>query len=462
MKTKNQSIDLEFAEFLANDSAWAKQGGILYHWQGSHWKAMDVKAMNAFAFRWLHENSPTEATARRAEGLVNAALLLCRDLPELTKRNVVPMERRYVEIHSDGRLEVIAPDAGLGITYVVNAEVAASIGDYHPDDMPETSMFSQFLETSLPSLGVRELVQEFAGYSLLNTTAFQVGQLWVGEGRNGKSVGLEIVAALHAKAVAMRLDCLTGFNLQPLVGASLAIVSEAPRSNINSETVKAVIAGDQISIDRKHRDPIDYKPTAKWLMSANYVPRTHDHSDGWWRRFQIVPWSVQIPEKEVIPDLASKIVASELGIVLDWALQGAARLLRRGRFDISAHELVAARNGAMEDTNPVVAWAQEVNPVAHSVGMRKSEVYAAFREWALDNGYQPPASNEFWKRIKSHFKGKFDLDKRHQVLVNGRERVEVVRFAFGKAIYDLDAPWDDVAPPSLLQALTPEQRATTH
>jgi putative DNA primase/helicase len=137
------------------------------------------------------------------------------------------MKDRYVEIHGDGRLDIVAPDASLGITYVVNATVDGSIGEYLPADTPKAGLFSQFLETSLPSPAVRGLVQEFAGYSLLNSTAFQVGQLWVGEGRNGKSVGLEIVSALHAKPVAMRLDNLTGFALQPLIGASLAVVSEA-------------------------------------------------------------------------------------------------------------------------------------------------------------------------------------------------------------------------------------------
>jgi hypothetical protein len=96
MKTRNQSIDVDFAETLARDASWAKHGGILYRWQGSHWQAMDARAMREFAFRWLRENSPGEATARRAEGLVNAALLFCRDLPEPTKRNIVPMKDRYL------------------------------------------------------------------------------------------------------------------------------------------------------------------------------------------------------------------------------------------------------------------------------------------------------------------------------------------------------------------------------
>lgn len=460
---RNQTIDLVFARTLANDEQWAKHGGMLYHWEGSHWQSMDAMTMTEFAFHWLEDNSPDDATAQRAESLVKAAVLSCNKLPELTLRNIVPMEGRYVEIQPNGNLDVILPDPALGITYIVKAVLDAPWGNYLPtEEVPKSSLFGQFLETSLPSLAVRCLVQEFAGYSLLNSTGFQVGQLWVGEGRNGKSVGLEIVSALHAKAVAMRLDKLDGFSLSPLVGASLAIVSEAPRSNINSEAVKALIAGDQIAIDRKHRDPIDYKPTAKWLMCSNYIPRTHDHSDGWWRRFQIVPWSVQIPEKEVIPNLANQIVARELNVVLDWALQGVSRLLRRGGFDVSAPELVTARTGAMEDTNTVVAWLQEIEPVAHQTGMPKSEVYAAFRQWALDNGYQPPAANEFWKRVKSHFKGKFQLDIRHQVPVHGKGRVEYVRFAFGTELHNLNASWDDASPAPLLQVHSNEQMGIAH
>lgn len=155
----------------------------------------------------------------------------CRRLVAIVQCPLTESSINFTLAHSlgVGNGAIVAPDASLGITYVVNATVDGSIGEYLPADTPKAGLFSQFLETSLPSPAVRGLVQEFAGYSLLNSTAFQVGQLWVGEGRNGKSVGLEIVSALHAKPVAMRLDNLTGFALQPLIGASLAVVSEALR-----------------------------------------------------------------------------------------------------------------------------------------------------------------------------------------------------------------------------------------
>ena len=446
MKTKSgKSIDAEFSTLLATDKNWAKRDEIFYRWNDGCWEAMATNAMQKIAYDYLKKHYFAEATAKRAQNLVAAALLDCNPLPDSGKRNIIPMMDCYLEI-SGGEVNAFPPDPALGMTYVVKASVGKQKGKYQPSSLPLDSLFNRFLQKSLPCLDVRELVQEYIGYSLLSTTSFQVAQLWLGEGRNGKSVGLDIVSALHGRTVAMRLDHLQGFALQSLIGASLAVVSEAPRSNVDSEAVKAVIAGDTVQIDRKYQEPVNYKPTAKWLMAANHTPRTHDHSDGWWRRFQIIPWSVQIEENEVIPDLAEQVISKELHLVLDWALEGVVRLLQRRRFNTNAATLVQARKNAMEETNPVVAWAEEVCPVAHEIGMPKQEVYAAFRAWALDNGYQSPASNEFWKRMKNHFKGRFQLDKRFQVTVNNLERVEYVRMLFGKALRDENIAFEDGVP----------------
>lgn len=441
----NGSIDIQFARQLAQDKAWAKRDGVLYHWNGDFWEAQEHRIMAEFAADWLDRNFPDDFSAKRADCLVNAAILKCRNLPSVDGRNIVPTKGCYLEVLSDGTIQAIAPSPELGMTYAVNANIGKTIGDYAPKKLDDKSLFSRFITRSLPSLEVRNVVQEYIGYSLLMTTEFQVGQFWIGNGRNGKSVCLDIVAALHAKPVAMRLDGLNGFALQSLVGASLAQVSEAPKSNIDVETLKALIAGDTITIDRKYLSPVSYKPTAKWLVAANNVMRSNDQSDGWWRRFQIIPWSVQIPESEVISNLSTQIIKNELHLVLDWALEGVSRLLARGRFDASATVLKNAKQEAMEESNPVVAWATEVEPVAHDIGMPKSDVYAEFCSWATANNYRPPASHEFWKRLKSHFKDSFQMDKRHQRQVNGKV-VDYVRFAFGDALRNLEAPWDAESP----------------
>lgn len=437
-----KSVDSQFGYELGASADWAVLNGLFYHWVGSHWQLQEFADMKRLAYEWLKKHFPDEAKATRAEQLVNAAMLDCRSLPQVCKRNIVPTGSCYFEILSGGAIQALNPDRQLGMTYVVNADIGCHQGTYVPPDLPSDSLFSRFLKSSLPSPDVVSIVQEFAGYSLLTTTKFQVGQLWFGSGRNGKSVLLEIVRALHAKTADMKLEALHGFALQPLFGATLACVSEAPRTGVHGEMLKAMIAGDSITIDRKYLEPVSYKPTAKWLMAANNIIRSADHSDGWWRRFHIIPWSVQIPESELIPDLAEQICEFELHLVLNWALQGVSRLLARGRFDTSSKVLTNAKQQFIANSNPVVAWLSEIEPVAHQVGMSKDEVFKEFCKWCDANNHRCPASNTFWENMHQQLKGSFQMDKRHQVRVSGKS-VDFVRFAFGDALRNLEAPWDD-------------------
>lgn len=454
-----QSIESKFGEELGGSVDWAVSGGVFFHWEGSFWQARvierteetedaeGVEVMKSVAYKWLKENYPAEASDRKSNELIKTAMLDCRRLPKANNRNIVPTNGCYLEICPDGKIQALQPERELGMTHLVNADIGIHQGVYTPRDLPSDSLFYHFLNSSLPQAEVREIVQEYVGYTLISSTKFQVGQLWLGEGRNGKSVLLEIVQALHAKTASMSLNRLTDFYLQPLVGASLACVSEVPKTGVDGEMFKSLIAGDLISVNRKHKDVMGYKPTAKWLMAANNLMKTNDHSDGWWRRLQIIPWSVQIPDNQLIPDLAEMVCAKELNLVLDWALQGVSRLLKRGLFDASSTLLTTTRQEAIEASNPVAAWLAEIEPVSHQIGMPKNDVFMAFRKWADDNNYRCPEKNVFWQEMRRVLKNRFEIDKRYQRQHCGQS-VDYVRFAFGDALRNLEAPWDDDETPA--------------
>ena len=52
------------------------------------------------------------------------------------------------------------------------------------------------------------------------------------------------------------------------------------------------------------------------------------------------------------------------------------------------------------------------------------------------------------------------MDKRHQVRVNGKS-VDFVRFAFGDALRNLEAPWDDDETPEI-QFSQPKAKPIQH
>lgn len=175
-------------------------------------------------------------------------------------------------------------------------------------------MFRGFIEGVLPDSDVRGRVQEYIGYTLTADARYQRAQLWIGEGANGKGVLANIVQALHGtdRTAAVRLDALEGFALSVLIGASLIYADEIPRARINEQPLKSMIAGERVPIDRKYQDPLSINIRGKWLVAGNHLPIISDHSFGFWRRWDVIPFDVRIPEERQDPMLAQRIIRSEL------------------------------------------------------------------------------------------------------------------------------------------------------
>ncbi len=204
----------------------------------------------------------------------------------------------------------------------------------------------------------------------------------------------------------MRLDRLSGFALMPLVGASLAVAEEMPAKGIDEQTLKAAISGEGLPIDRKYLKPITYCPTAKFIISTNNDLRARDNSLGLWRRLTIIPFSRQIPEDEVIPNLADKIIQQELGVFLDWCLAGLLRLTQRGHLPAPTASMKAAKSAAIVASDPVAAWIQEsevtIDPKAL---IRKADAFEAFSDWRTANHMRGMDATSFWKSMGTHLTG---------------------------------------------------------
>ncbi|MCA8137307.1 DNA primase family protein [Burkholderia cepacia] len=388
--TKFKPID--FAKMLERSGTYASADGLLYEWTGTHWTAMADDEVERFAIRWIDDcGEHGEASGTNAAAAYKTAVLWLPKLAKATQVAVIPVQNGY--LHIDGAVTLRPHDKTLGLRHVLNC-------DYEPG-APMPREFGAFLERVLPDGDVRSRVQEYIGYTLLPDARYQRAQLWVGSGANGKGTLANLVQALHARTAAVQLDRLEGFRLSNMVGASLIYCDEAPQRNINEQIIKSLIAGETVQIDRKYRDPISTRITAKWLALANQIPAVRDQSNGFWRRFDIVPFDVEIPASERDPMLANRIIAHELSGVLNWALEGLMRLLARGRFDECAPVAIQrAIRSARIETNSVQAWTDDRSiELSTSVDTSKTAVYGAYATWCKTNGMVPDSSPRFWKRL---------------------------------------------------------------
>lgn len=162
-------------------------------------------------------------------------------------------------------------------------------------------------------------LQRAVGYSLTGETGEQCSFWLYGLGRNGKSVFLETVAALLGEyARRMRVDALMlhpgGSSGGPnpevarLAGARLATATEPGEGvHLNEGLLKELTGGDTITARHLHREPFEFRPQFKLWVAGNHKPVIRGTDLGIWRRLRLIPFTVQIPEGEVDPDLPKDI-----------------------------------------------------------------------------------------------------------------------------------------------------------
>lgn len=383
-----------YATTLSASDNYAVDGGLIHTWTGSHWSVTSDDIACKQAYRWIAASEPRDATAENAKKAVNSAKLWLPDVAKESADIVIPCMNGYVQV-KNGKVALTSPDKSLGLKHSL-------ICEFQPDFGPATQ-FEKFLEMILPDPAVRSRVQEYIGYTLTSDARYQKAQLWLGSGANGKGVLANIVQKLHENTAAIRLDALDGFSLSVLIGASLIYVDEVPKARINEQMLKSLIAGEKIQIDRKYETPLSTHIRGKWLVLGNHLPAITDHSIGFWRRWDIIPFNVTIKESERDPLLADSIIRTEMPGVLNWALAGLLRLQKRGAFEATLP--LAMQNilsDAKRETNSVQAWFEENDIItSHSLQSTKDGIYEHYREWCSRNGMASMASPRFWQTIRA-------------------------------------------------------------
>ena len=117
-----------------------------------------------------------------------------------------------------------------------------------------------------------------------------------------------------------------------LMGKLLNTCSDVAPNAFSGDIFKRIASGEPISSKTLYKDVVTITDYAKMIFCLNELPRTNDRSDGYFRRFLIVPFKVQIPKSKIDPKLAKTIISSELPGIMNWVLDGMERLIKQQGF----------------------------------------------------------------------------------------------------------------------------------
>ena len=185
-----------------------------------------------------------------------------------------------------------------------------------------------FLEEVLPPDSI-EWMQRWLGYCLTGSTAEQKFLFLYGEGANGKTTLLNVIAdimAKTAKTISAR-GLASGNNEHPqwlagLKGVRLAIVNELPSNGKwNVDVLKDLTGGGIVAARLMYQNEFSFHSNCKIIASGNEKPELGRVDEAIRRRLVIAPLnSVAAGRRD--KDLGDKL-KDEYSEILRWMVQGA-------------------------------------------------------------------------------------------------------------------------------------------
>ena len=301
----------------------------------------------------------------------------------------------------------------------------------------DTSIDEFFLEV-LEAEDVMELYK-MIGMAIMPSTAYQKAALLYGEGRNGKSVTLDIIEALigedNCSSKSLKALETDKFATSDLYGKLACIQADIGGEYLPSnEVFKALVSGDRIDAQRKYGHSFQFKPYATLFFSANNLPKTADKSDAAYRRWQFFGFDRKfvesgsddnIPDARIAdPHIKDKLLTDvALSGLLNSAIAGWLALEQDNGFKATARS-TELKTEYKEENNPLEGFCNRylekveddssIDPMDRLASKTLcSRIQAWYKDqYKRDLNLSPQKINRF-------IKNKFSVDKKQRT-VNGK------------------------------------------
>lgn len=427
--------------------------GIPMVWRGNRYVQVEEGAIRQQLQPWLHDalryeidkrthlpiivpfdSNPTSVNAA-AESIWNQTHLSASTTPpcwlppenQADEANGVELSRESdLLAYPSGTLDLLTGKTLASTPALFN--INAIDFDYKPDAAaPERwiKFLEQLWDDDLQSV---QLLQEWFGYCLVAATSLQKMLLMVGPRRSGKgTIGRVLNRVIGSvNVVGPTTSSLAGpFGLQPFIGKSLAIISDARFSGdgvgVVVERLLCISGEDALTVDRKFMGSVTMRLPTRFMFLTNELPRMNDASGALAGRFVVLRMTRSFYGQE--DTTLTNQLMNELPGILLWAIDGLKRLRQRGHFVQPSAVADAIRE--MEDlASPVFAFVRECCEVAPGKRAWVDDMYEAWKRWCESDGRSTITTKQVFGR---------DLSAAVPGVVCRRHSVEG-RFYFGIAL----------------------------
>lgn len=372
---------------IANQWGLCTKNGFIYIFNGKFWAPMDAESFKPFLGAAALKMGVPEYEAKyhkvRDELYKQFLATAVLPTPEPTNSTLINLQNGTLEITDDG-VQLREPRREDFLKYQL---------PFKYDPTATCPKFDSYLEEVLPDEDCRKILAEYLGHVFTTVQTFKPEKvlLLYGSGANGKSVFFDIVNALlgEENISSYSLQNLTKSDSYQRAELSNKLLNYASEINgkLEQHTFKLLASGEPVEARQIYGKPFIMRSYAKLMFNCNELPKEVEQTEAYYRRFIIAPFTYMIPEEKRDPELAKKIISTELSGILNWVLAGLHRVLTQKEFTKSA--VVKEQIEAYKLESNSVAMFLEEEGYSKSVEehLPLKDLYLDYQDFCRDNGH---------------------------------------------------------------------------
>ena len=415
--------------------------GRWFAWVGTHWAQDDAavyrfalnlsKVVHAEADQWRAKKAETSEEREKNDKIADALINWARKSEMRgTIEAALGLAKRMLAVKAEDL------DADPWALNCANGTVdlrTGAIRPHNPDDyltrfidlpyLPQAA--APLFETVITRVACEEgkalrplssFLQRWFGYCATGSVREQKFAVHYGQGRNGKSTVLDIVAEVLGDYAATAAPGLLMSNsrdrhpteIADLAGRRMVTAHETGEGGVLREDfVKQATGGDKIKARYMRGDFFEFLPTHKLQLLTNHKPVIKGQDEGIWRRIMLVPFKARFGTPEEVASgratclrdtrIVEHLAAEKEG-VLAWIVAGAVEWFRDG---LNPPDVVlAASKDYQTEQDRVFQFVSEECELGTEFKEKISTpfgggLYPAYSNWCKAGGIHPLAKNRF-------------------------------------------------------------------
>jgi len=393
-------------------------------WSGMHWARYQTPRFLQLVGEYVvavadmlligGQISPTERKSLHTARTISAIEKICRTLPTMLARDPMFDTHPFLFNTPDGTIDLrtglVTPGNSADRITILAPVSPAARGSPMP-------MFQTFLELiTQGNKEVERMLQEWIGSSMTGRAPDQRIMFLFGQGGNGKSVFLQVMARLmgayHQAADPTLLIAKRGggadhpAGIAKVVKARMVTAVEVPHNAAwNTGLIKQLTGGDIVATRFMHQNFFDALPCCSITVAGNEKPALNNVDEAIRRRFLLVDFGATI--QNPIRNYDTKLIEAEGPAIMRWMVEGARA--RLGADDLYVAPVVAQSSLAyfteedlvrqFVEERCTIATAEELLADPAAWGTSTSVLFEAFRGFAGTMGRQPGSRNPFSTKL---------------------------------------------------------------